>query len=506
MKKYLPFVILGLSAIAFPLLLYVLSGIKGLMAGILLVATGAYLYKYPQTSLSLLLIYLCFGGTITYLIPNTYTIDGAYIRFTSQYAILQVIIDVFYLPALIAIILSYKKEDYQENYQKYRAIIWATIAFCLVTLLHFLFINVPNHLQGEQGNPILVGIIGLKIWLGYIPLILCGYYLIKSKIHLRKIIQLQIILIIICCLLTLFQYYALTAGLCIGSVDLPAPTFNRTSLQARCLIGGALLYYPDWNLIRLPGTFVAPWQWGWFLISSIFFATVATIILEEKVWNYLSWFTCFLLIIVSIISGQRIALLLVPLFLIILQLIIENKRKKILTKIGIITSIIILSLNLGFVQSAINNFMGRWRVSPPTNFFIDTFATVLENQNSIFGNGVGVTLSASRRFGSIKLIEIFPAQLLYETGFLGLISFYTFVTIIVIFTYRAYEKIEEKNIKKAALCLWIFILFISYNPYYYPLVVDPVNIYYWLTIGILLKLPSIEKSSELAMIVDEDPS
>ncbi|AUC60365.1 Bacterial cell division membrane protein [Cyanobacterium sp. HL-69] len=506
MKKYLPFFILGLSAIAFPLLLYGLSGIKGFILGILLVIAGAYLYKYPQTSLYMLLIYLCFGGTITYLIPGTYTINGPYISFTSQYAILQIIIDVFYIPPVIAIILSYKKQDYQENYQKYRAIIWSTIAFFVIALLHFLFVNIPNYFDGEQGNQILVGIIGLKIWLGYIPLILCGYYLTKSKKHLNRIIQLQIVLILICCVLTLFQYYALKAGLCIGSVDLPAPAFNRTTLQARCLIGGSLLYYPDWDLIRLPGTFVAPWQWGWFLISSIFFAVIGTILLEEKIWNYLSWLSCFLLVICSIISGQRIALLLVPLFLIILELITENKIKKIAFKIGGIVFITIISLNLGFVQSAINNFLGRWNVSPPTEFFINTLSTVLDNQSSIFGNGIGVTLSAARRFGNVRLIEIFPAQLIYEMGFIGLISFYTFATILVIFGYKAYKKVKDKAIKKVALCLWIFVVFISYNPYYYPLIVDPVNVYYWLTFGILLKLPSVEKNQESAMIINEDPN
>ena len=35
------------------------------------------------------------------------------------------------------------------------------------------------------------------------------------------------------------------------------------------------------------------------------------------------------------------------------------------------------------------------------------------------------------------------------------------------------------------------VIFISYNPYYYPLSVEPVSVYYWLFAGILLKLPEI---------------
>jgi len=41
-----------------------------------------------------------------------------------------------------------------------------------------------------------------------------------------------------------------------------------------------------------------------------------------------------------------------------------------------------------------------------------------------------------------------------------------------------------------------YILFISYNPYYYPLSVEPVSVYYWLFAGILLKLPEISDKLE----------
>jgi hypothetical protein len=41
--------------------------------------------------------------------------------------------------------------------------------------------------------------------------------------------------------------------------------------------------------------------------------------------------------------------------------------------------------------------------------------------------------------------------------------------------------------------MWVFVLFISYNTYYYPLDVDPVAVYYWLCAGIIFKLPILDK-------------
>ena len=44
--------------------------------------------------------------------------------------------------------------------------------------------------------------------------------------------------------------------------------------------------------------------------------------------------------------------------------------------------------------------------------------------------------------------------------------------------------------------MWVFVLFISYWPYYYPLDVDPVSVYYWLAAGIILKIPEIEQQEQ----------
>jgi hypothetical protein len=47
-------------------------------------------------------------------------------------------------------------------------------------------------------------------------------------------------------------------------------------------------------------------------------------------------------------------------------------------------------------------------------------------------------------------------------------------------------------------------LFISYFPYYYPLDVDPVNVYYWLAAGIVLKLPDLDRQERLKHSLDGD--
>lgn len=480
-------IFLGLITI----ILFFVSAIKGLIGGIFFSIIAFICAQFPRTSLYLFLIYLCFGGTIIYIFPGSFQQVGEMIRFGKFYPILQVIKDVFYLPALITIIFTL---NWRDIYQKIKPFFWALASFAFICCLTFFLVNFPQQFVVTNGSPILMGILGLKVWLGYIPLLFCSFYLVKNYQQLITLTRLQIVLIIICCFLTLFQYYALLNNLCIGSVGLLGVASNRASLQARCLVGGALLFNPKLNLIRLPGTFVAPWQWGWFLISSIFFTVAGTIIEKNKIWRYLGWFSSAFVILITFISGQRIAIFLVPFFFIILFIFTEDNRKKLSLKLGIFTAISLISLTIPLIQTRIAQFGGRWDYSSPISFTQRTLNYAINNQNGLLGNGLGTTYSGARKLGDTQLIEIFPAQLIYEMGFIGLISFLIMATILVYLGWQSYQKIKDKSLKKVGFCFWLFLIFISYNPYYYPLTVDPVNIYYWLIAGILLNLPNIENT------------
>ncbi|MBF2057685.1 MAG: hypothetical protein IGQ45_10835 [Cyanobacterium sp. T60_A2020_053] len=488
-SKILSNIILSIILLLLTIILFFISGIKDLIGGIFLSFIAFICAQFPRTSLYFFLIYLCFGGTIIYLFPSSFQQVGEMIRFGKIYPVLQIIKDIFYFPALITIIFTL---NWRQFYQKIKPFCWALAVFTFICFLTFFFVNFPQQFAVTDGSPILMGILGLKVWLGYIPLLLCSIYLVNNYQQLILITRLQIILIIICCFLTLFQYYALLNNLCVGSVDLPGLASSRASLQARCLVGGALLFNPELNLIRLPGTFVAPWQWGWFLISSIFFTVAGTIIEKDKIWRYLGWFSSAFVILTTFISGQRIAIFLVPFFFIILFIFTENNRRKLSLKLRIFTAISLISLTIPLIQTRIAQFGGRWAYSSPISFTQRTLNYAIDNQNGLFGNGLGTTYSGARKLGDIQLIEIFPAQLIYEMGFIGLISFFIMVTFIVYLGWKSYLKIENKSLKKFAFCLWLFVIFISYNPYYYPLIVDPINIYYWLMAGILLNLPSID--------------
>jgi hypothetical protein len=457
----------------------------------ILIMAIAFAYKYPQYSLWFFLIYLPFGGTITYAFGDVFNAVGGRVTYSNtDYAIFHFAKDAFYFPPLIA--LTFSGQYLPELYNKYKPIVWASIGLLLTSLLTLFFVNaLQPHPPSEK--PFLMGIMGLKILIGYIPLIICGYFLIKNKRNLLIFNRLTSIVIITCCSLALIQYSLLITGVCSGNVGLDAEVIRQPTLQARCFVGGSLLYNPNLGLLRLPGTFVAPWQWGWFLIAGAFFTYGSKIIETGLKWKITHWIAMVLLLITALFSGQRIALILVPIIFLILLIFTETNKKLLPLKLGLIFLITLVIVNsLGIVSGRIDDFIGRWQYSPPNQFIISQFEWILQGKLSLLGNGLGRATSAARRLGNIALIETFYPRLLYEIGIIGTVAFLTLVTIISVTTFKIYQSLQDQSLRHFALCLWVFIVFISYNTYYYPLAVDPVAVYYWFIVGIILALPKIE--------------
>ncbi|MEC4987036.1 MAG: hypothetical protein SAK42_23270, partial [Oscillatoria sp. PMC 1076.18] len=428
-------------------------------AAIAIILLGSvFSYQYPRIGLWIFLIYLPFSGSITYSL-------GA------GNPLYHLIKDAFYIPSLFALIDS--TTQISQPHPKIKPLIPALFLLVVVCLMTLLFVNVPQQIQGgANDNSVLVGILGLKVLLGYIPLIFCASYLIRTQSDLFFLMRLHVILIIICCSLGLLQYIFLVTGVCHGNIGLSGEAIHKASLEARCLIGGSLLYYPEWKLIRLPGTFVAPWQWGWFLISGSFFSYATSISDRQISWRILSLIATVLIVVMAVISGQRITLALVPTTLIILALLTDKHKHWLPVKLGgILLFATLIASNSEKVQQRLQSLISRWNASPPHYFIVDQFDWVIAAQSGWLGNGLGKATNSARILANTKLIETYYAGLLYEIGPLGVIAFLSVISVLVLITYHAYKSLKDPSLRRLALCLWIFILLVGYNTYYYPLAV-----------------------------------
>ncbi|WP_244532925.1 hormogonium polysaccharide biosynthesis protein HpsL [Geitlerinema sp. PCC 9228] len=448
-------------------------------------------YKYWRMGMWLFLIYMPFAGTVTYWIAG-------------GNAIFQLAKDGFYIPALMRLVQRCLQTNTPILIVK--QLKTPLTLLLIVCALSIIMGNIPDQFDPcsweKNGRcvpeqPILLGILGLKVFIGYIPLMLCGYYLIRNKKELLFLGRLHVVLAIICCCLGAMQYYMLDSGRCVGTRNLSGEDLFKATLEAKCLVGGSLLFSPQVNMIRLPGTFVAPWQWAWFLIANAFLTFASAFSDSSRlIWRPISMVAMGLVFLNAVISGQRIALALVPTVTVILLVLtgqIANLKRFIPIGVGLGLLLVgAATSNPEVVQQRIDSFVERWQKSPPHQFIVHQFDWATKD-DLLFGEGVGRATNAARIFGDTSLVETYYPKIIYEIGLPGALVFLALVTTLVVVGWKTYRSLKDPNISSYGASLWVFLLCISYNTYYYPLDVDPVAVYYWFFAGVLFKLPVIDR-------------
>jgi hypothetical protein len=441
-------------------------------------------YKYPRQALWTFLIYLPFSGTVTYAIGG-----GS--------AAFQVAKDAFYIPALIALIQSCKKKQLPWFIPK--KMIPTFSILLMMAILTLIFVNGGMQLNPMKGDkPILQGIIGLKVLIGYIPLIACTYYLIRTKKDLVLFSRMHVTLAIVCCVLGLIQYLLLLSGKCAGTRGMSGEELFKATLEARCFVGGSLVFSPEVKFIRLPGTFVAPWQWAWFLIANAFLTFASAFCDPSFWWRTIGLFGMALVFANAVISGQRAALVMVPVATAVLLVLtgqVVNLKRFIPIGAGLAILLFVgAAINPGVFEQRWESFVNRWNAAPPQQFLFNQFE---QSHNFIIdkplGRGVGRATNSTRTFGDTQLIETFQPKLMYELGYPGMIAFQVMLLHLAFLTFKAYRSVKDKNLRSYGASFWVFVGFISINTQYYPLDVDPVSVYYWVLAGAILKLPKIDK-------------
>ncbi|MBT9312828.1 hormogonium polysaccharide biosynthesis protein HpsL [Leptothoe kymatousa] len=485
--------------VQFTVTTFVLAAVVGLIMGLLVdptlgvAATAALLclalsFKYQREAFYAFIIYIPFSGTVTYMLGGN--------------SLLQLAKDGIYVPALIGVMQLCQKKRLPILLPE--AIKFPLVLALTMIFMNLLLVNVPQQFEGGGDQPILMGVLGIKVLLGYLPVITCIYYLMRTSKDLYFLLRIQAALVIVACLLGFCQYFMLLTGICPSTESLGAQgdELFKASLQSRCLVGGALLYSPSQGQIRLPGTFVAPWQWGWFLISSTFFSFGTAFNDRSPIWRLVGIVSLVMVFVMSVVSGQRIALSLVPVVVVLLSVMtgqVANLKR--FLPVGVVLALILVGLSLRnpeVVQERIASFQDRWNASPPHAFVMQQFEEVSHAQEGILGNGVARATNAARIFGDVRLLETYHPKLLYELGPLGLLTMLILYASLSVATFKAYRKTKDKNLRGYAASMWVFVLFISFFPYYYPLDVDPVSVYYWLAAGITLKIPTLDKQEREA--------
>lgn len=347
----------------------------------------------------------------------------------------------------------------------------------------------------------LVGAIGLKVWLLYVPLYFLGYHLLRDREELGRVLKVM----------------SLTALLPLGIGILESILVNggQGALVYRFYGDAAAATTQDFNQFNLSGGGSIRRVSSTFSFVTQYYTYAATIVAVSYAWwrgflvgtpranlGRAVWMTS---IVAAFLSGARGAILFVPL-LVLLTAIFEGKAAR-LAPLRVLAPIGLLFTALSVFKTPVSSLIGHVLTTTRiewgdvvVNGFRDAFRTTLT------GLGAGVDTGASRHaFGTDaaftgvggRWYEGWWVKAILELGLPGLLLLGALTLAIVHRGRVAHRQLRDPRLRAVSAALLAFLLWnllYSFKGAYID--IDPINVYFWLFAGMLARLPALDARPE----------
>ncbi len=390
----------------------------------------------------------------------------------------------FVLPAYLGFLVSYLRGRERRLLFPGAPLVAALLLGAVVVVQAF-NPELPNRL---------VGLIGVKVWLLYIPLLVLGYHLVRSRDELSRVL-----------------------GVAAASAVLPAAVgiaeaivmYTGDAERVWSLYGDAapavtqqFTEFPlGSGLRRIPSTFSSFYQYFLFLSTmvAVVYAWWRGRRAAAPVWSLpaLLWLA---LVAATFASGQRGAFLFIPLLVAMILLLDRQRRLALQVAVPILAAFLLVVTLVGTNPVSLFDHLAWTARSEFGDVLVDGTHDAVAT--TTFGLGAGSdSIGARYAFPGERVVT--PAGRFLESWYhkgwieLGVVGFLLVLVLfgtLVIRLVRSYASVRDPGLRSVAaafLALLLWTLFYNVKAQYID--VDPLNVYFWLLAGLLFKLPALER-------------
>ncbi|TWT05752.1 hypothetical protein [Reyranella sp. CPCC 100927] len=384
----------------------------------------------------------------------------------------------------------------QAHYGRVPGVLYVTYALLVLVVL-FAAANpaVPN---------MMVAGIGVKVWLSYIPLLIVGASFVRTELDLRDFLRAVLVTAwipwtvgIFLFLCASFADYETYARMIFGAYA-PLATSDFGSFSGY----GAKLY-------RIPGTFQYNSQYGVFCYFMLFPMFMLLAIERDRTWRAFIWLSMFVGLVAGFTSGARGNFLFMPLIFLIVQFFKFRAGGLVQGIIGIGGGLILAFSLSGFDSSKIYGEVGNLTASYGKDLAVGGMLEAME-RGGIFGRGVGANTGAARHgfdpstaallTAEGGMVENYYAKSMVELGAVGFIILVACLVLAVFACLRVQFRLKPGPLRDVAACgtaMTAFVVLVSVKGW--ALDTEPLNYYYYLTVGFVFALPYVERRSMAAV-------
>ena len=344
----------------------------------------------------------------------------------------------------------------------------------------------------------LVGVIGMKIWLFYLPLFLLGYHLLRSRAELRRLLGLMSVVAIVPATIGIVQ-----AALVYGGME---ETVYAAYGDAAAAATQNFVEFPlpgGGTLRRIPSTFSSFYQYYLFLAAMI--AVVYAWWRGALRGRLGSWFgggLWVLMLAAVFLMGARGAFLFIPLLVALILVLDRGSENRLPLRGraaaiagGAVAAALVTAGVLGIFSHVWETLSGEFG-----DVIVDSAREAVSTTWVGLGSGIDSTGSryafdaedaapgVNGRFHESWYVKTYLE--LGVVGFAIVVALLGTIAVRSVRTHFALRNGRLRVISAAIVALLIWTLIYNVKAQYMDF--DPLNVYFWLLAGILARLPTFD--------------
>lgn len=430
------------------------------------VAIWGVIFRRWQHGVFMLLAYLPFAGVVTLsLYPSP--LPTLFKDFF------------FIIPAYLAFLLIRKSDESQGRIPG--SIIFAMLALAALVILQSFNPDVANWM---------VAAIGAKVWLLYLPLILLAFAIVKSRDDLIRLMRLMVAIAWIPCVFGIVQWIT---SITFGYRDTMTAFYGAAAEGAT---QGFASFDVGGTFIRIPSTFTFVTQYFGYTLAMIVPAYALMKMDTSRQWRRFAVATLWLVILASFMSGARSGYLFVPILLALIFLL-EGKVMEVL-KIAVMLPLALLAAM--YIAGIDPVVMFEMMLELFLHYSDEIVKEGLSDAigSTPLGLGTGMNTGPARFAfddpNSFVAFESYYAKAVYELGIAGLVILVALFFSLIFNGYIVHKNIKDTGFRGCSSAILAFIITMTLNSFKgWQIDLDPINIYFWVFSGFLLKLGYLDK-------------
>ncbi len=349
--------------------------------------------------------------------------------------------------------------------------------------------QLPNHL---------VGAIGIKVWLLYIPLYFVGYHLVRDKSDLSRTLGLMSLAALPTIALGIIEAVLVNGGHANVVYRLYGNAASATTQNFAQfdLAGGGSIH-------RVSSTFSFAAQYYAFAVSMIavsygWFRSRSA----QKPRSLIGKIVWLLAIAAALTSGLRGAIVFVPLLILLITLFERGQLPRLFVRL-LAPAVVLFAAGSVFHSPLSNLISNAVKVGRQefASVFVHGFNRAFDL--TLTGVGTGADTSASRyafaergTFAGVggTWYESWYVKAALELGIAGLVLTSLTLAAILLRGWHAHRSLRDPGLRAVSAALMAFLVWnLIYSIKGQYMDFDPINIYFWLFAGLLMKLPMLER-------------